>query len=313
MAEIDFKSMGVSPVRSHFFDSGSYSLWAMEARKWLEKKRKRMGYLCSDPGKSITDRDYYDSKPFWNYIDSYANFIKAHQGAIDYYANVDVVNEPDLTWRNQKYLENEHGLNPVPVVHYKAALKWLDHYVNRNYDYIGLGGLVGSQSKLEARHWLNKVFNRICPPPDYLPLVRLHGFGIVSYELMIRYPWFSIDSAAWAKIGGVGNILVPHKRRGVFVFDEAPYTIGVSETVSRNSQTEGKHISTLTNAERGIVMEWIQKLGMQLGGKERGLATSHWDRKMANLLFYEEMRRSLPKWPWPFLDSTKSAKFNFVS
>src|SRR5262245_48519493 len=118
-------------VRSHFFDSGSFTLWT-KAREYAQGKPEKRKW------------DYYDKEDFWKYIDSYAAFVKRYKIAIDLYANVDVIPNPELSWRNLKYLEDKHGLTPVPVIHYGTDLEWLKRHMASGYDIIGLGGLVGS-------------------------------------------------------------------------------------------------------------------------------------------------------------------------
>lgn len=165
-------------VQSHFLDSGSFSLWTREAKKFMRE----------NPGAG--KYDYYDTKEFFSYMDSYAEFIKRYSVGIDFYANVDVIPNPELTWRNQQYLEREHDLHPVPVVHYTTNLKWLKFYMDEGYEFIALGGMVGSTSQESCQTWLDKCFELVCPKPSYLPTIKLHGFGITTYELILRYPWY---------------------------------------------------------------------------------------------------------------------------
>lgn len=235
---------------------------------------------------------------------AYVKFVKDYQVGIDLYANVDVIPNPDLTWRNQQWLE-EQGLKPIPVVHYKTDLKWLKHYVDKGYELIGLGGLVGSTAQDSCKGWIDRCFDYICSASDRLPRVKLHGFGVTNYELLLRYPWWSVDSTSWTKIAAYGGILVPQKRGGKFVFDVQPYIMKVSLD-SPDRKARGKHILTLTKEERRIVKEWLSQINIPLGKMEgeevleHGVMTRHSERKAANLLFFEAMRASLPEWPWPF-------------
>lgn len=103
---------------------------------------------------------------------------------------MDVIGNPELTWRNQRILERQYGLRPVPVVHYRTDLEWLKFYMKKGYDVIGLGGLVGSHAGEECRKWIAAAFDIVCDNPERLPVQKLHGFGVTSYELMIRFPWY---------------------------------------------------------------------------------------------------------------------------
>ncbi len=276
----------IGTVESHFLDSGAFTL-KTQAIQWAKKTGR-------------SKWDFYDTKDFWAYIDDYARFVKKYRIAIDYYANVDVIPNPGLTWRNQKYLEEKFNLEPVPTVHYTTNLKWLQKYINTGYKFIGIGGLVGSMNQDYCRDWLDDAFDIVCDTPNRMPRVRMHGFGVTGYELMLRYPWWSVDSSSWTKIGAFGGILVPHKRGGKFVFSEQPYIVKMSED-SPDSKNQGKHYQTMKEAEKRIVLEWLEKIGIALGDeKTKGVLNRHIERRAACLLFFEEMRQSLPKYPWPF-------------
>lgn len=258
--------------------------------------------------------DYYHLDSFYQYLDDYAAFVQKYHYAIDLYANVDVIPNPKLTWRNQKYLEDQN-LCPVPVVHYTTDLKWLDFYIRKGYPVIGLGGLVGSTAEEDCRRWIDKAFQIVCPPPSRLPVVRIHGFGITTYELLIQYPWWSVDSTSWAKVGAYGGILVPHKRKvngkWTWYFGEQPYLMKVSED-SPDRKKQGRHILTIAKGERRIIQEWLDYIDVPLGKQDKegdvvewGVLTHHTYRKAANLFFYEEMRKWLPEYPWKFKSSAR--------
>ncbi len=239
----------------------------------------------------------------------YAHFVKKYHYAIDYYANIDVIPNPDLTWRNQQILENEYGLHPVPVVHYRTDLKWLAKYMELGYEYIGLGGLVGSTSQDACQGWIDRCFEMVCDQPSRLPKVGLHGFGITAYGLLLRYPWRSVDSTSWTKIGAFGGILVPRKRGKKFVFQDEqghpvePYLIKVS--MESPDASKRQHALNLSKAEKAIIQEWLDLIGVPLGKMdsdgnvlEFGVVTRHTERRAANLLFFEKLRESLPEYPW---------------
>ena len=279
-----------------FLDSGAFSLY-------VEHVRKRKQNL--DVG---TDYEYayYDTSDFWAYVDQYARFVQDHIDVIDYYTTVDVIYNAEKTWEVQQYLEQEHGLRPIPVIHCGADMAWVRHYVERDYTYVGIGGYAAGMGKPTMLGWTTRLFQEICPAPDYLPCVGLHGFAMTNYEMLWRYPWKSVDSATWAKLGAYGNIMVPHKRRGTFVFDEDPYVISVSQSASA-LKMPGKHYKTLASGERTVVAEWLERIGIPFGETaadgsviEPGVCNRYAERKIANLLFFEQLRASLPDWPWSF-------------
>jgi hypothetical protein len=281
-------------VASHFLDSGAFSL-----------RPKAIAYHKEHGGNPWA---FYNTPEFWTYMRRYVHFVKKYKIAIDLHANVDVIGNADLTWRNQQWLE-KRGLTPVPVIHYGTDpnLHWLSHYVGKGYKLIGLGGLVGKMGKEPCHRWIDRCFDYICDNPKRLPCVKLHGFGVTQFRLMIRYPWWSVDSTTWLKVGGFGNILVPHKRGGKFVFDRNPYIIAVSVESSKMS-SGGRHYLTLRAAEKTIVREWLDTIEVPLGDpkvEDSGILNNRYLRVKANLLFFEKLRESLPKWPWPFRPSGK--------
>jgi len=287
-----------------FLDSGSFSLWTA-ATKYGKKHGK-------------SPWSYYDTKEFWRYMDEYAAFVKKYRKYIDYYANVDAIPEPELTWRNQQYLEKEHGLAPVPVVHFRTDLKWLRRYVRRGYEFIAIGGLVGSFGSPACRTWLDRVFDFVCDTPKRLPKVKLHGFAVTGYECLLRYPWWSVDSATWTKVGAFGGILLPHKRGGRFTYETEPYQITMSQDAP--TRAKGKHYSTLSPGEQRIVREWLKQIGVPLGKNdkdgnviEHGVINRHSERKIANLLFFEGLRKWLSEYPWPFKPANRRPAVGFFS
>lgn len=289
---------GAGTVESHFLDSGAFTLWTTAA-KWAKENRR-------------SQWDYYDTDEHWKYLDDYAAFVKKYAAGIDFYANVDAIPNGELTYRNQKYLEDKHDLSPVPVVHLSQdSSKWLTKYIEEGYEFIGLGGLAGKASRKARRDWLDKCFNIVCDNRKRLPVVKIHGFGITSYRMLLRYPWWSVDSVTWAKQGGFGSIMVPHKRGNEFDFSENPYQIAVSME-SAKQKVLSEHYLTLTENQRRIVREWLDEIGVPLGevgadGQvvEHGVLTRHTERRAANLLFFERLRAWLPEWPWPFTAETR--------
>ena len=284
------KQSKIGIVKSHFLDSGAFSQWALAQKYHQEYGGDKW--------------DYYNTPDFWKYVDDYAAFVKKYQIAIDLYANVDVIPNPELTWRNQRYLEKEHGLRPVPVVHYKTNTKWLRRYMKAGYELIALGGLVGSTMKRSCRDWVDECFDIVCDTPKRLPKVKIHGFGITSYKYLLRYPWWSVDSAAWDKVSSYGGVYIPHKRKGKFVFDTAPYLLKCSmESPERKKRN---HFLNISERERRIIKEWFSLINIPVGKlegeevKEKGAVTYHVYRRIANLYFFQRFVDSLPSWPWSF-------------
>lgn len=274
----ELTSSPIGCVNSHFFDSGSFSLRTKDAGRYAKRTGKE-------------ETGFYNTKAFWRYIDGYAAFVRENAKAIDHYANVDAIPYPEITMRNQQYLENVHRLQPVPVFHETEDFRWLREYMSKDYSYLAIG-LVRKRTERECQKFLEDVFELVCDTPDRLPKVKLHGFAITGYSQISKFPWYSVDSASWAIIAMYGSICVPSRRDNDFHFDKAPIIIGFTT----KGIASGRDFSTLTKMEKEVVGEWIESNGYTV----EGVSKSHWDRKCLNLLYFEQMRKTIPNYPWPY-------------
>lgn len=289
-------------IRSMFMDSGAHGLYNRHA-----KAKGVDGYnLRSSPELLAKRYHYYTTKEFYAYVDQYAAFVKENADSIDFYVNVDAIFHPELSYKVLKYLEKEHGLEPIPVLHYNTPLKWVERHINEGYKFIGLGGLGQDATRDDYARWADRVYDLLCSTPDRKPVIKTHGFAMTSWTLLVRYPWWSVDSASWVKSSAYGVIYVPHMRGGKFTYDVQPYSIAVSAQAS-SVKDGGKHISKLSRAEQAVIHQWLDHCKVPMGKADKegnelewGI-TSHWGaRARANLLYYDGLARSLPEWPWAF-------------
>lgn len=293
--------------RSFFPDSGAHSLFNLHCFKDVKLGKTTMRVLkneserylwYSKDGKKLTPE-------FKQYLHDYVDFISKYDSGIDHYATVDVIYNPELSWQSLKYLES-FGLKPIPVIHHRSSMQVLDRHLSAGYQYIGLGGLGQQSTKSDYYRWADQVFDRICNNAKRLPCVKTHGFAMTSYDLILRYPWWSVDSSSVFKCAGFGSIYVPHKRAGTFTYSENPYVIGFSHRSSAK-QISGKHYSSLNSGERSIVRDWLKEIDMKVGKVDKdgemteyGVYSSYNARVVANLRFFEKFLDWLPKWPWAF-------------
>ncbi len=239
----------------------------------------------------------------------------------------------EKTLENQKIME-EAGLSPLPVFHVGEPLEYLESYV-RLYDYIGLGSMVG-QPKSTLVPWLDRCFQKYICDERGMPKVKVHGFGLTSLSLMLTYPWYSVDSTTWIVNSRMGRIFVPHRDRGgkKWVYDENLWTITVS---SRSpGRKEAGHIDNISPVKRRAALEYIHEMGYCLGKsrfekvpqshelkeneqwaekkpkdkeakrlleiiEEPGLCNKYQLRDEINIIFFQNLEKALPEWPWPFV------------
>jgi hypothetical protein len=271
-------------------------------------------------------------------IQSYIAFIKKHKDLIKVYANLDVIglggkqpNEKtaEKTWENQLTME-ESNLHPLPCFHFGEPMEYLDRYV-KYYDYIALGVAGNKGSKLIP--WMNDCFsNHICDK-DGMPKVKVHGFAVTSLKLMLRYPWYSVDSTSWVIISRMGAIMMPRFRKGEWIYDEQSWKVIVSNR-NPSMADKDKHIDTMVRAQRKAALDYIEHKGFVLGrsifrkvstshelqknerwaepkpktSKERllevviepGLSNDYKQRDQMNIIYYTDLEKSMPEWPWAF-------------
>ncbi len=261
-------------------------------------------------------------------IKEYISFIKKNINYIDIYANLDDITDPEQTIKNQKIMEKE-GLSPLPCYHYGEDFKYFEYYLER-YDYIALGGMVPISTK-DLQKWLDPIFSKYVCDQDGIPEVKIHGFGMTSLKLMLRYPWWSVDSTSWVLTGRFGNVLVPRRSKGKYLYSEDPWKVVVSDR-SPSRKDIGQHIATFSENEKRIIFDYFSEKGYKLGksvfreedknypleenerwfgkakGKAReveeiiepGLCNDYKKRDELNIIYFLDLERNIPKWPWPF-------------
>lgn len=259
----------------HFLDSGAFS----HILKGKQYHKKHGG----DPWA------YFETEEYRSYLDSYVKFVKKYKLGIDYYANIDVIGNAELTWKNQLYLESK-GLKPIPVVHYPDGIHAVRRYMDRGDDFVAFGGMVGETAK-QLRIWLDKFFGDVICDSEGMPRIKIHAFGLTSYPLLWRYPWYSCDSTTWLKTAGNGCILVPPYQNGEFQFkpNTPPLIIKVSEKIG-----DKQHLRNLPKAEQARVREWLASIGA--GDVE----TDYKQRFIANILYFARLTEKIPEYPRKF-------------
>lgn len=294
---------------SIFVDSGAHSLYNLYVLKHGKRIGKHGKKLDKPPVRwSQGDFSYYDLKKgsdFREFCDSYAGFMKAMEGKGILLANIDAISNPDLTWEIQKFFEEEHGLRPIPIVHYGTPMKYVDRYIE--YPLLGVGGLGQGVSRHEYFSWADTFFLHICPKEnDYLPVIRTHGFAMTSWELLCRYPWWSVDSATWVKLSAYGWLYVPRwsEEKG-FRFDRPPMMVNFSFRSPRLSERQ-KHYTNVIPSVRATCDRWLEKIGLEMGSVDKegevkvfGVSSHHRARSIANLHYLKDLEESRPKWPYP--------------
>lgn len=206
-------------------------------------------------------------------VEEYCDYIKRNMDILRVDGNavmasvLDGIGDPLETWRNQQEMELR-GVRPLPCFHAGEDERYLEHYV-KNYEYITLGGLVGSSTK-QLQIWLDRVWSRYLTDGSGRARLKVHGFGITSIPLMERYPWHSCDSSSWVQTASFGGIMTP---------EYGPLSVS-EQSPSRHDW--GQHVSTLTPLEQDKIFEMLENQGFTY---ER-LSTKYQARFAYNLWAY---------------------------
>lgn len=202
-----------------FLDSGAFSAWTL--------------------GVTLRVEDYCE------YIRRNADIIRKEGN--DIMASVlDGIGDPLQTYRNQLEME-ARGVRPLPCFHKGEDERYLEWYI-QNYEYITLGGMVGSSAN-QLAVWLDRIWDRYLVDGAGRPRVKVHGFGLTSIPLMERYPWYSCDSSSWIQSAAFGSIMSP-QHGPISISDKSP-----------NRHDVGKHITTLSAIEQDYLFRMLEQQG----------------------------------------------------
>jgi hypothetical protein len=261
-------------------------------------------------------------------IDSYISFIEENGEFLNYYVCLDVIGDAEKSYANQKYMEKK-GLKPIPVFHttFEDPI-WLQKYIDEGNDYIGLGGMAGGTvQKKEIMNVLDNLFSYYICDKNGIPKVKIHGFGLTSLELMLRYPWYSVDSSSWALTGAFGSIIIPLLKNGVVNYLDTPFKIKISDRAPQSTE-EAIHFKTLSPTEQEVIVNFITSKGFKLGKssykdvdkkyklqenerwvtpnkevevrEELGVSNDHNMRDKWNIQYFVELEQHFKPWPWAF-------------
>lgn len=288
--------------QSLFLDSGAHSLYNEHGFQKLKDNKRILKPLS-------TRYDFFTTKAFWKYVDKYAKFVKKHKAGIDHYVSVDVIGNPELSWEVLKYLERKHKLRPLPVLHDRCPTSYMEKHLRAGYKYIGLGGVALGGEYVSYKHWADTMFDLVCDNKQRLPCVKLHGFAMTTWDAMVRWPWYSLDSASWIKSGAFGSLYIPRTTKGEYDFTgRPPWVVSISDGASAIAKGTHYKCYKRTNPKLARKMEdWVDYLGLPYGKTDDCMESVEWGvfsdftaRAIANARYFMLLANALPNWPWPF-------------
>lgn len=183
-------------------------------------------------------------------IGAYAEFIHENKDVIEMASVLDAIGDHEQTFENQKDLERR-GCAVLPCFHYGEPFDLCRYYAS-NYEYITIGGMVPIPNN-KLKPWLDEVWEHCLTDKDGYAVTKVHGFGLTARELMLRYPWYSVDSSSWVQAAANGSIILP----------EIDSALAIS---SRSPQVKnfGGHFNTLPETSQRYVEDLLEYYGLTL-------------------------------------------------
>jgi hypothetical protein len=129
------------------------------------------------------------------------------------------------------------GVTTIPVHHLGDDETYLKKYLDKT-DYIGIGA-VAKLTTNERLRGLDYVFKEYLMNKQGDPTYRTHGLGLTSADIMLRYPWYSVDSSMSASVAVFGSILLPTFTPNGYVYDRfTPITVS-NQSIHKTSGFNG--------------------------------------------------------------------------
>jgi len=230
---------------SLFLDSGAFSAWArgitIDLEEYIVFCLKHIDYVDV-----IASLDVIPGEGMFGKIDSDDVKRSARQGWLNYHEML------------------KAGIPKEKLIHtfhQGEDFKWLKRMV-RSIPYIALSP-ANDKTTDQKRIWLDGCMKYVVDECG-TPLVKFHGFGVTSVDLVIRYPWYSVDSTSWVKTGRFGGVYVPRKISGKFVYHKTPWKVNVSAR-SPSKTLHGKHFFTFSKEEQKTIQEYFEMKGYKIG------------------------------------------------
>ncbi len=135
-------------------------------------------------------------------VKDYGEYLIDHAHLWNDIAGLDVIENPVASEKNQQYLDGL-GIKTIPTFH-QGSIEIYLHKLLEKYDHIAFGGMVFKTSNI--RGWLDFCWNAI-EKSGWKG--KVHGFGMTNFDLIQRYPWYSVDSTTASRAGRVGVLITP--------------------------------------------------------------------------------------------------------
>jgi len=195
-------------------------------------------------------------------IDEYIEFVRLHSDLFDYCISLDVIGNAKDSYHNWKYIQSK-GVNVIPVFHLGTDEKWLLRYLKQT-DYIGIGAIAKLNTNQRVMG-LTRIWKDYLIDSNQKAKVKVHGLGLTSIGIVLRYPWYSLDSASCIKNAGFGSIFLPSITKGK---DNPNYFSLISVRISDQAKVQTGIRNTFLAQPKIIQEQYIElfkEIGIKLG------------------------------------------------
>lgn len=277
--------------------------------EWLVETRDTDRFMLLDSGvfSTWTLGDEVD-------IDAYAEYIR--QGIIDNaftaavgvdvipgeYGRVptekEVIASSEQGWNNFMTLVEDKGLPAdkiVHVFHQGEPFSWLEKLMAYNDKLIAEGkeGLYIGLSPANDRTTKQKIlWLERCMPfitaKDGSARVKWHGFGVTSFDILRRYPWYTADSTSWMRPGAYGQIRVPLPDKK-YIDSKFQVSVTAGSAVSQAS----RHYGSLSPEEKDWVQQYLKKMELTIEDVAQDENLGVLARQTINIHYFKEVEKEL--------------------
>lgn len=125
-------------------------------------------------------------------VEDYVAWIKRWDHRLHAVAALDVLGDHKASIRNTQKMR-DLGVDPLPVFHLGEPITVLEQYLAET-EYMAIGGMVkASVTMRDRRLWKYlATIHQLAGEAG----VKLHGFGLSSWPVIRRFPWYSVDSSS---------------------------------------------------------------------------------------------------------------------
>lgn len=203
-------------------------------------------------------------------LQQYIDFVQTNKHLFKIYASLDDIASYRNSLNNYEEIKKQ-SLDPLPCFHIGEPEWVLDEYLTKT-SYIALGG-IAKQNQQTRKKWLDWIFNKY---PDQT-VIGFHGFGIQARDILMTYPWRSVDSSSACVMARFGGICTPW----------GDFKINKSVAVH--------NLNWVSNMNEEILKQWANELSpiINYDVALKGTLEGSVMRTMINIIYYEQLKKQV--------------------